>query len=270
MPGQVRYAMRAYSIYFVGTVEKSVRFENNPRAPSINVGVDRCSDNFDVDVHQFLEFLVYGFEVGGFLFFGDQHQRTYIEWMQRFFTSLASVSLVSVLLGAAVSVPASAAPDVQDEIVTYLTPYDGGRGEDQTLSIIEAAGRKIRVCAYGFTDPAICDALIRASKRGCNVQIVMDSTQAAGPHQKPLVAQLVAAKIPVFIGKSAVSSQLIHAKFIIVDDIITESGSWNYSGNSACAQANTLDFIVSEKRARYFDLFWTMIRDHIVERQSSH
>lgn len=157
--------------------------------------------------------------------------------------------------------------DPQDAIITYLTPYDNGRAEMQALAMINGAHHSIKVCAYGFTDEDICLALINAKERGVDVQVVMDSTQAAGTYQKPLVARLRRHEIPVTVGKSAVSSQLIHAKFMVVDDAIVQSGSWNYSGETANAQDNVVDFIVSDKRAVYFVKFWQMIHDHIKDRQ---
>jgi phosphatidylserine/phosphatidylglycerophosphate/cardiolipin synthase-like enzyme len=153
--------------------------------------------------------------------------------------------------------------DPQDYIKTYTTPYDGGNAEKDYLSLLNSAIKTIRVCAYGFTDPAVDAALVAAKQRGVDVALVMDKTQAAGPHQAPLVAKLKAAGIEVAIGKSAVKSQLIHAKFTVVDGKRTESGSWNYSGETASDQDNTVDFIDSETRAQVLTDFWNKIYNHI-------
>ena len=154
--------------------------------------------------------------------------------------------------------------DPQDGLKTFCTPYDQGAVESNYLSMINSAKKSIRVCAYGFTDPDVTSALVAAHARGVDVAVIMDSTQAAGPHQVPMVDQLRKAGIEVTIGKSAVHSQLIHAKFTVVDNLYTESGSWNYSGGTASAQDNTVDFVVSESRAQILSDFWTKIRAHIL------
>lgn len=149
---------------------------------------------------------------------------------------------------------------------TYFTPYQAVEAEAQFISMIDSAKRKIRVCAYGFTDPQVTDALIRAKKRGVDISVVMDATQAAGPHQKPLVDQLLKARIPVAIGKSAKHNQLIHAKFVVVDDRYVEDGSWNYSP-SASDQDNFLNFDDDKQRAKEFSDFWQKVYDHVVAAQ---
>lgn len=156
--------------------------------------------------------------------------------------------------------------DAQDWLLTYLTPYDNGAAHAKTLELVNSAERKIRVCAYGFTDAELSEALIAAKNRGVDVSIVMDSTQAAGRRQALLVKIMRANGIEVATGKSEVRGQLIHAKFIVVDDLVVESGSWNYSGQTASAQANHLDFIKSKKRAQMFGDFWDKIHDHVIAR----
>jgi hypothetical protein len=47
----------------------------------------------------------------------------------------------------------------------------------------------------------------------------------------------------------------MHHKYTVIDGLWTESGSWNYS-NSANKQANYLDFIKSESRAKRFQDNW--------------
>ncbi len=157
---------------------------------------------------------------------------------------------------------ADSLPDPQDYLYTWFLPYDADRVHDKMLALINGAHHKIRMAAYGFTDIPICDALIAAEARGIDCALVVDSTQAAGPHQKPLIARLVKAGVPVAIGKSAVHSQLLHAKFCVTDDSVTEDGSYNYSP-SGLQQDNFVNIVVSDKRAAMFTDFWDKIWLHI-------
>ncbi len=144
-------------------------------------------------------------------------------------------------------------------MLTVFTPYDDVK--QPFLDFLNSAQSSVRMCAYGFTDPEICDTLIKLHKRGVDVSIVMDKTQAAGKYQKGLVKRLQKEGIPLFIGKSAVKNQLIHAKFVVIDEDKVEDGSWNYS-NSASMQDNTLNFSFNDPdRAKRFTKFWQMIHD---------
>lgn len=141
-------------------------------------------------------------------------------------------------------------------LTTFFTPYQDA--ESQYLAFLDKAESKVRVAIYGFTDPRICDELIKLKNKGVDVQIVMDKTQAAGTTQRTLVAKLQAAKIPLKIGKSKFN-QIMHCKFTTVDDKMVEDGSWNYSP-TASKQDNFLNFSDDPARVKMFNQFWNQIR----------
>jgi phosphatidylserine/phosphatidylglycerophosphate/cardiolipin synthase-like enzyme len=125
------------------------------------------------------------------------------------------------------------------------------------------------MAAYGFTDKAACDALIRARARGVDVALLMDATEASGRSQKPLVGLMRDAEIVIAIGKSPKRHQLLHAKFVVVDDLYVEDGSWNYSGQSACNQFNELNFCKSANRAKQFTSAWETMFQSIQEKHAN-
>ena len=159
-------------------------------------------------------------------------------------------------------------PDPQDLIETFLTPYDQGAGETRYLTMVNGAKNKIRMCAFGFTDPQVSAALVAAQARHVDIGIVMDENQAGGPHQMIEIAKLKATNIPLWIGHSASHDQLVHAKFTVVDDLWVEDGSWNYSP-SASHQDNFLNFMQSPKRAKLFNDYWEKIKAKIIEQQTA-
>lgn len=152
----------------------------------------------------------------------------------------------------------------EEAVFTICTPYQDG--ESAFLQFLSKARKKVRIAIYGFTDPAITATLIDLYKRGIDVQLLMDKTQAAGHTERDQVAALQSAGVPIIIGKSAVHHQLCHVKFCIVDDEWVEDGSWNYSC-SANEQDNILNFVHSTKRAAFFDQYWHHIKQDMLLQQ---
>src|ERR1039457_567069 len=89
-------------------------------------------------------------------------------------------------------------PDPQDLIETFLTPYDQGAGETRYLTMVNGAKNKIRMCAFGFTDPQVSAALVAAQARHVDIGIVRSEERAGGPHQMIEIAKLKATNIPLW------------------------------------------------------------------------
>jgi phosphatidylserine/phosphatidylglycerophosphate/cardiolipin synthase-like enzyme len=97
--------------------------------------------------------------------------------------------------------------------------------EDEVLSDLCQARQSIKVAMYSFTLENMADGLIAAQRRGVNVQMVMESDNM----NTIAVQKLVKAGIPV-VGDT--SDGLMHDKFIIVDDQVVWTGSFNATDNS--------------------------------------
>jgi phosphatidylserine/phosphatidylglycerophosphate/cardiolipin synthase-like enzyme len=169
--------------------------------------------------------------------------------------------LLALTMGLAIIQPCSA-DDIQDHIRTFYTPFDQGECEQAVIQVIDQAREEIKGNAYGLTDPQFVDALIAAKKRGVDVVFTVDATQAAGPHQRPLIQDMQMAGIDVQIGKSPKHGQLLHMKGFEVDQQIVEDGSWNFSP-SASYQFNFVNLMYSPKRAQMFLQAWQQIYNHI-------
>jgi hypothetical protein len=144
----------------------------------------------------------------------------------------------------------------------FCTPDQASGTENAWLTWIGAQKKVIHINAYGFTDPDTLTALLEAQKRGVDIKITMDSTEAATPHQALLVEKLKAAKIDLRIGKSPVKHALLHSKLAIGDNKSVILGSWNFSP-SASQQFNDLIIVNDPVVARYYDGFWQEIYDHL-------
>jgi len=118
--------------------------------------------------------------------------------------------------------------------------YDIGfspRGDSLNTVIkgINAAKTSIHVAAYSFTSKPIATALLNASKRGVKVQVVADQKSNSGKYSAVtyLANNGVAVKLdgnyPIF-----------HHKFMVIDGINLETGSFNYSAAAADKNAENV------------------------------
>lgn len=170
---------------------------------------------------------------------------------------------MKLALLSAVMLAAPALADPQNkEIITWVTPYDGGNAHADTVRLINKAKKRIRVSAYAFTDTLIARALSQAVSRKVDVKVILDKSQAQNKYEAPVLDELKQGAVQYKIGTSPVDSQLLHMKMITVDGTYTMTGSYNFS-LSAANQFNELDIIKSKKRAQLFEFYWDKVWDSI-------
>lgn len=137
---------------------------------------------------------------------------------------------------------------------------DGG-AERLVLDTINSAKRSIRVMAYSFTAEPVVRALILAKRRGVDVAVTVDyrsniDEDRTGRAHAALGA-LTYAGVPVRVVKAFA---IQHSKYVIVDDVTVESGSYNYT--SMAARYNSENALVvrdnAEIAARYLEN-WTQV-----------
>jgi phosphatidylserine/phosphatidylglycerophosphate/cardiolipin synthase-like enzyme len=113
--------------------------------------------------------------------------------------------------------------------------------------------------------PPLIDELIQLHKRGVDVALVCDHTQARGKYEHPEIEQLRAAGIPLVEGTSQ-KHKIMHHKFAVRDKTTVLSGSWNFS-LSASEENNYFDIVESPERAALFLSKWQEMWDWIVENE---
>lgn len=94
--------------------------------------------------------------------------------------------------------------------------------KDIAITAVTEAKTSIRLAAYQYTSPDIISAVLAAKKRGVDVAVILDHTQENGDSQ----ATMVASHIPCYIDHTY---KIMHHKFIVVDGINVENGSFNYT-----------------------------------------
>lgn len=112
---------------------------------------------------------------------------------------------------------------------------------DNVLAAISSARESIDVAAYSFTSKQIAIALDNASKRGIRVRVVADAKDNDG--QYSAVTWLQHKGIDVRLnGRYAIQ----HNKFMVIDGITTQTGSFNYTSSAIKRNAENTIVIWNE------------------------
>ena len=123
------------------------------------------------------------------------------------------------------------------------------------LQLIKATRQSLVLAMYGFDDEELA-AAIRAKllNPSCYVQMTLDATQAAGVHEKKLLAGEDYPATNIAIGHSE-HAAIMHLKLIVIDGWLTIGGSTNWSASAETKQDNEMTiiadpYIAAESRAR--------------------
>lgn len=126
---------------------------------------------------------------------------------------------------------------------TPITPgasYDVGfspKGNSLNLVLqgINSAKKSIHVAAYSFTSKPIAEALLQASKRGVDVKVIADQKSNSGKYSA--TTYLANNNIQV---KLDGNYPIFHHKFMVIDGVNLETGSFNYSAAAANSNAENV------------------------------
>ena len=138
---------------------------------------------------------------------------------------------------------------------TFYSPVDDVHGA--LAAVLESASSSVVVSMYGYDDPQL-NAVLRSKLEDDKifVQLSLDSTQAAGRAEKPLLVpwENDGTGNSIAIGHSE-KGAIMHLKLAIVDglDVITGSTNWSTSGETRQDNQLTVTrdpLVAAEARAR--------------------
>jgi phosphatidylserine/phosphatidylglycerophosphate/cardiolipin synthase-like enzyme len=152
------------------------------------------------------------------------------------------IALSLVTLSALTPVYAQVAADKNGPRIDVAFSPEAG-AEQLVLNAIDAARSSLRLSAYSFTSVSVVQHLLAAKGRGIDIAVVVDyksniSEDRSGKG-KAALNLLVNAKIPT---RTIDRYPIHHDKFIVVDGLHVETGSFNYS--AAAARVNSENVIV--------------------------
>jgi phosphatidylserine/phosphatidylglycerophosphate/cardiolipin synthase-like enzyme len=138
---------------------------------------------------------------------------------------------------------------------TFFSPRDSIH--PMLASLLASAQHSVVLNMYGYDDDEL-DAIIRQKlgEEHVYVQMSLDKSQAAGKHEKEILAEWSNTDFgnSIAIGTSSVKHAISHLKVLIVDGVYTVTGSTNWSISGESEQDNQLTLnrnavVASEMRA---------------------
>ncbi len=141
-------------------------------------------------------------------------------------------------------------------------------GEDCTGLIVAEVGsakREVLVQAYSFTSPEIVKALAGAKRRGVDVRVILDKSNACedggGCEKKGAIAAdtLRIVKVPVRIDSA---HAIAHNKVMVLDGQRVLTGSFNFTKAAQERNAENLLVIADPALAQRYSEKWRQHAEH--------
>jgi len=155
---------------------------------------------------------------------------------------------------------AATAPVAEGRIEVAFSP--GGGAERLVIRVIESAQHSIEMAAYEFTSRPIAEALGRAAGRGVMVRLVADARENDERSGVSRARYVATAGVGVRLDDVYV---IMHNKFIVIDDVTLETGSFNYTRSAQSANAENVIVLwdrsdLAQAFGKYFERLWTESR----------
>ncbi|MDA8170785.1 MAG: phospholipase D family protein [Nitrospiraceae bacterium] len=135
----------------------------------------------------------------------------------------------------------------------------GGGCTDLAVKEIDQARKDVRVMAYSFTSAPLGKALIRARRRGVDVEVIIDRQKATGRYSE--VRFFRNQRIPVYLDSR---EELMHDKVMVIDSRIVITGSFNWTRAAEFYNAENLLVISSPELAGRYLRNWYLHARHSV------
>lgn len=158
-----------------------------------------------------------------------------------------TVITLALLTGApcfSYGVPAVAAAPV-------TVAFSPGNAESVIVGVIDNAKTSVLMAAYSFTSRPIAQALLTAQKRGVHVYVVGDAEQASKRYSS--FTYLANHHINVRLNSDF---QHMHNKFMVIDNAIVQTGSFNYTASATNKNAENVVVIEDRQAAEKFGSYW--------------
>jgi phosphatidylserine/phosphatidylglycerophosphate/cardiolipin synthase-like enzyme len=143
------------------------------------------------------------------------------------------------------------------DLELWLLPDPRGHALTELRKEVRNARKSIRIALFTLTHPSLIDEVIEAHKRGVRVSIVVDMHSGLGASAKAVEAFK---KAGVTIGLSQ-GTQLLHHKFIYIDEqtLVTGSANWTkaafYKNSDVILALHNLN----EEQKKFMNRLWRQV-----------
>ncbi len=145
-----------------------------------------------------------------------------------------------------VQVPAAGSMEVA------FSPSEGS--EQLVIKVVDSARSELRILAYSFTSVPLVTALLRAKKRGVDVQVVADEKTNVQDDRTGKARAALSALVNAGISVRTINVYPIHHdKVIVADRETVELGSFNYS--YAAARMNSENVLVNWRNPKLAEVY---------------
>jgi cardiolipin synthase A/B len=143
------------------------------------------------------------------------------------------------------------------DVDLWILPDPNGNALAELKKSLRKANRSIRVAIFTFTHPTLADELLMAQRRGIDVTVVIDMHSALGASAKTVEA-LKKAGIRILYSKGV---QLLHHKFVLVDDHLLVAGSANWTKAAFTKNSDCLVILhnLTQEQRSFMNYLWNRI-----------
>lgn len=149
------------------------------------------------------------------------------------------------------------------DVELWLLPDPRGHVINELRRCIRNASRSLKIALFTFTHPGLCEELIDAKRRGVAVSVIIDQHSARGASMKT-VGQLRDAGVPVLLSQGV---QLLHHKFLLVDDRTLVCGSANWTKAAFCKNSDCILLLhcLTDEQQRFMKSLWHRVAHEATE-----
>lgn len=151
--------------------------------------------------------------------------------------------------------------DSAESVLEQVHFSPGNSCREAIIKHLNSASQHIRICVFTISDNIIVDAILKAHRKGIKIKIITDNDKTfdRGSDIKELAEEGVLVKIDQ-------TSSHMHHKFMVVDNSIAITGSYNWTRSAA--EHNHENIVVLQEDSiidsysNEFDKLWLQMKEY--------
>lgn len=172
--------------------------------------------------------------------------RSAIDWLSKFIKTLQKVSFIPK-------------PRVRESLF-----FPSESSERRLIQVLDEAKSELLVCVFTITNNHLRDALMRAHERGVNVRVIADDECMKQPGSDIYTLRAFG----ILCESDSNPSAHMHNKFVIVDNSLLVTGSFNWTVAGVDSNQENLvlieDFELSRQYKQEFEKLWVQFTDSAI------